>query len=78
MALEAVVYPQPQDPFGYGIKDPSYNYNNLLEGGGGNWGFEKEEQGFVTFLEKLNNSSPYGDSLIYKFCKLRQHSYACQ
>ncbi|KAH1195927.1 Transcription factor bHLH96 [Glycine max] len=61
MALEAVVYPQPQDPFGYGIKDPSYNYNNLLEGGGGNWGFEKEEQGFVTFLENQTENYPYGE-----------------
>ncbi|KAL2345720.1 hypothetical protein Fmac_007005 [Flemingia macrophylla] len=54
MALEAVVYPQPQDPFGYGIKDP-YN-TNLLEGGGGNWGYadftlEQEDQACVSFLE---------------------------
>ncbi|XP_027352983.1 transcription factor bHLH94-like [Abrus precatorius] len=64
MALEAVVYPQPQDPFGYGIKD-LYNYN-LLEGGGGNWDYgdfnlEKEEQGCVSFLENQTENYPYGD-----------------
>ncbi|TKY61468.1 Transcription factor bHLH96 [Spatholobus suberectus] len=65
MALEAVVYPQPQDPFGYGVKDP-YNYNNLLEGGGGNWGYgdfnlEKEEQGCVTFVENQTQNYAFGE-----------------
>ncbi|KAK7337813.1 hypothetical protein VNO77_18400 [Canavalia gladiata] len=66
MALEAVVYPQPQDPFGYGIKD-LYNYNNLLEGGGGNWDYgdpfnlQKQEQGSVTFLDNQTENYPYGD-----------------
>ncbi|KAK7284326.1 hypothetical protein RJT34_19071 [Clitoria ternatea] len=59
MALEAVVYPQPQDPFGcYGIKDPF--------GGGGNWAYgdfniEKEEQGFLSFLDNQTENYPYGD-----------------
>jgi len=58
MALEAVVYPQPQDPFGCAIKDP-YNYNNLLEA---NWGYadftlEKED----TFLDNQTENYPYGE-----------------
>ncbi|KHN04014.1 Transcription factor bHLH96 [Glycine soja] len=66
MALEAVVYPQPQDPFGHGIKDPSYNYNNLLEGGGGNWGYadfnlEKEDRTCVPFLANQTENYPYGE-----------------
>ncbi|KAK7397230.1 hypothetical protein VNO78_18397 [Psophocarpus tetragonolobus] len=65
MALEAVVYPKPQDPFGYAIKDP-YDYNNLLEGGGGNWGYadfnlDKEDQTCVTLLENQTENYPYGE-----------------
>ncbi|RDX80193.1 Transcription factor bHLH96 [Mucuna pruriens] len=61
MALEAVVYPQPQDPFFYGMKDP-YNYTNLLEGAGLKWGYEEEEdQACVTFLESQTENYPYGD-----------------
>nr|KYP71251.1 Transcription factor bHLH96 [Cajanus cajan] len=62
MALEAVVYSQPQDPFGFGIKDPY----NLLEGVGGNWGYgdfnlEQQDQACVSFLENQTENYPYGD-----------------
>lgn len=66
MALEAVVYPQPQDPFGCAIKDP-YNYNNLLEAAAaGNWGYadftlEKEDQACVTFMDNQTENCPYGE-----------------
>ncbi|XP_061348518.1 transcription factor bHLH94-like [Gastrolobium bilobum] len=64
MALEAVVYPQQQDPFGYGIKD--LNNYNLLACDGGNWGYgdfnlEKEEHGSINFLENQTENFPYGD-----------------
>ena len=64
MALKAVVYPQTQDPFGYGVKD-FYNYNLLA--GAGNWGYEdlnlekEEEQGSISFLENQTENYPYGD-----------------
>lgn len=62
MALETVVYPQPQDPFGYGTKDLyNYNYNNLLYG---DFNFEKQEeqQGSITsFLENQTENHAFED-----------------
>ncbi|KAG2395159.1 Transcription factor bHLH94 Basic helix-loop-helix protein [Vigna angularis] len=65
MALEAVVYPQPQDPFGCAIKD-LYSYNNLLEAAAANLGYgdftlEKEDQASVTFLDNQTENYSYGE-----------------
>ncbi|QCD77727.1 transcription factor MYC2 [Vigna unguiculata] len=66
MALEAVVYPQPQDPFGSAIKD-LYSYNNLLEAAAAaNWGYadftlQKEDQASVTFCDNQTENYSYGE-----------------
>ncbi|KAK7269300.1 hypothetical protein RIF29_22023 [Crotalaria pallida] len=57
MALEAVVYPQTQDPFAYGLKD--FYHHNLLSGATTNWGHdhllnlekEQEQGGSISFVE---------------------------
>lgn len=66
MALEAVVFPQPQDPFSsyYGIKDLSnYNYNLLGADGEPNWDFINQggSSSICNFLENNQTENyPYG------------------
>ncbi|CAL5208559.1 unnamed protein product [Lathyrus oleraceus] len=55
MALEAVVFPQTQDPFGYGIKDfYNFNFNNFVAKE------QEQEQRSFSFVEnQTENSYPY-------------------
>ncbi|KAI5398480.1 transcription factor bHLH94 [Lathyrus oleraceus] len=58
MALEAVVFPQTQDPFGYGIKDfYNFNFNNFVAKE------QEQEQRSFSFVENQteNNYPYYGD-----------------
>ncbi|XP_057439412.1 transcription factor bHLH94-like [Lotus japonicus] len=67
MALEAVVYPQPQDPFGYGIKD----HNLLADVELSNWGYED-------FNLNLENEEQQGGSIsICSFLENQTENYPC-
>nr|AFK40755.1 unknown [Medicago truncatula] len=58
MALEAVVYPQTQDPFSYGIKDfYNFNFNTLVAKE------QEQEHRSFSFVENQteNNCPPYVD-----------------
>lgn len=74
MALEAVVYPQSQEPFlSYGIKD-IYNYNFLLDADF-NLENEEEDQSSIssTFLDKQTQNYLYGDLSNSNNCSSTSH-----
>lgn len=57
MALEAVVYPQTQDPFSYGIKDfYNFNFNTFVAK-------DQQEQSSFSFVEnQTENNYPYSST----------------
>lgn len=70
MALEAVVYPQTQDPFVYGVKE-LYHHNMLA--GAANWGYEdfnlvkeqelQEPRGSLSFVENQTTENYHSNEL---------------